>query len=238
MQCTAEHIPIPSAIHCSFLKSNQAFPFPFPFPGLSCPSFLWALFSVLCIGQYHLYKYSLPPHDPPLHKSFPVRLSRNLPGPQGTEFPALLGILLPSLLLLTRTADVVWIFLRSGHRDLRYRLDCAEIRSCLCQVTKKICFCYPDLGQGLQQGHQPGSGNSFLQLLFHPVKPDLHLHLPSVTETIDLPMPGLLTQLHEASLAPETSFCVGKYMSIIPGWDPQCWQQAVCSQPRWLIEQV
>lgn len=70
------------------------------------------------------------------------------------------------------------------------------MRSRLSQVTDKICFCYPGLGQDLQQGHQPGSGNSFLQLLFHPGNPDLYPYLSCVTEAINLPVPGLLTQVH------------------------------------------
>lgn len=71
---------------------------------------------------------------------------------------------------LTRPAGMVWVILRSTQRYFCYRCNHAEIRSCLSWVANEICSCYPDLGQDLQQGPQPASGSSFLQLLFHPGK--------------------------------------------------------------------
>lgn len=58
----------------------------------------------------------------------------------------------------------------------------------------------------LSQGLAAPSCNFY----FTPARPDLPPHLPRATEAIDLPVPGLLTQLHQAPLAPGTSFCSRK----------------------------
>lgn len=59
-----------------------------------------------------------------------------------------------------------------------------------------------DLSQGL--------ADPSCSFYFTLARPDLPPHLPRATEAIDLPVSALLTQLHEASLAPENSFCSRK----------------------------